>query len=192
VSEDVLRRLQGGLAPADEKSKMSGRYCFPVRNRAGQIVGWTGRLVSEASFGPNWKHLCRVSRCIYPYHAAIEPIKATRKVVLYESLGDFLACATHGGIWNGLVLLGLNLNSPTMGLLLSVNPTHIIISTNNDGAAGSGKDHTVGNKAADKIRGKLVRFFSEDKIRIMLPPKKDWGECSPEEIAAFAAEVNAL
>jgi len=190
VSEAVLKKVQGGLAPSDEESKMTGRYVFPVRNLHGKIIGWTGRLVSEASFGPKWKHLVRSSRAIYPCHVAAEAIRATRKIVLLESIGDGLALATHGDMWNWLVMLGLNLNSPTIGFLLSVNPTHVIVSTNND-AAGS-KGSAVGNAAADKICGKLIRFFGEDRVRVMLPPKKDWGECSPEEIKAFAAEVAAL
>ncbi len=76
ISEEVLRRMGGGLAPADEKSKLSGRFVFPVRDDKGRIIGWTGRLVSDSSFGPTWKHLVKSSRCVYPIHTAAADIRA--------------------------------------------------------------------------------------------------------------------
>ncbi len=194
ISEEVLRRMGGGLAPAEERSKLSGRFVLPIRDERGRIVGFTGRLVSEASFGPIWKHLCRASKVIFPIHVAAEPIRATRKVVLVESPGDQLSCA-EVGMWNVLILLGLNLNARILGFLVSVNPSHIIISTNND-AIGRPESANAGNKAADKLRAKLVPFFGEERVVIRLPTtKKDWNKVlmeSPDELCAFKAEVDSL
>ncbi len=200
ISEEVLRKMEGGMAPADEKSKLSNRYCLPIRDEKHRIIGWTGRLVSENSFGPKHKHLVKSSRCIYPIHVADEPIRASRKVVLLESPGDYLSCA-QVGLWNAIVLLGLNLNARILGYLVSVNPTHIIISTNADTERVNkvtGAISHPGQDAADKLRAKLIPFFGEDRVIIRFPSiavGKDWNEClqkAPDEVMAFKAEVDAL
>ncbi len=194
ISEEVLRRMGGGLASADEKSKLAGRYVLPVRDEKGRIIGWTGRLVSDASFGPTHKHLVKSSRCVFPIHDAAEAIRRTRKVVFTEGVGDGLSLATVG-LRNRLDLLGLNLNARVMGFLVSVNPTHLILSLNND-AIGEAKSKNAGNKAADKLRAKLVPFFGEERV-LDKPPqtRKDWNKVlmeNPEEIHAFKAWVDSL
>ncbi len=198
ISEDVLRRMGGGVASEKEKGKLSGRYVFPVRDDKGRITGWTGRLVSDASFGPTWKHLVKSSRCVYPIHTAAESIRASRKVVLLESVGDYLSCA-EVGLWNGIVLLGLAFNARVLGLLASANPTHIIISTNSDTERVNKRTGAIshpGQDAADKLRAKLVPFFGEERVLIRFPKAaKDWNEVlkvAPDELRAFKAEIDAL
>jgi hypothetical protein len=188
ISEDVLRRMGGGLAPAEQKSKLAGRYVFPVRDTQGRIVGWTGRLVSDASFGPKHKHLVKASKVVFPIHVTGDAIRARRTVVLVESVGDMLSLLTHG-VDCVLVLLGLNLNSRILGFLVAVNVQRVIISTNND-TIGRPESKSAGNKAADKIRDKLVPFVGEDKVVIRLPTTaKDWNAAEVTEIEAFRHEV---
>ncbi len=198
ISEEVLRKVGGGLAPADEKSKLSGRYIFPVRDERGRIVGFSGRLVSDASFGPSWKHLCRSSKVIYPIHVSGDAIRKARKVVLLESIGDALSCM-ECGMWNVIVLLGLHLNARILGFLVSVNPQSIVISTNADTERVNKVTGAIthpGQDAADRLRAKLVPFFGEERVLIRFPKAaKDWNavlkEC-PDELRAFKAEVDAL
>lgn len=193
ISEDVLRRMEGCLHPEGISSKMTGRYLFPIRDYPSRrIVGWTGRLVgSSNSFAPKWKHLCRASRVTFPLTVTADPIKHARKVVLVESPGDGLALA-QGGIWCFGILLGLNLNSRWLGWLASADLDQIIISTNND-EIGAAKSDGAGNKAAQKLRAKLVPFFGEERVVVRLPQAaKDWGDVlkvCPEEIARFKAEI---
>lgn len=198
IGEEVLRRMGGGLALADERSKLSGRYVFPVLDDKGRIIGWTARLVSDASFGPTWKHLVRSSRAVYPHHTAAQPIRAARKVVLVESVGDYLSCA-EVGLWNALVLLGLNLNARMLGFLVSVNPTHIVISTNADTERVNKVTGAIthpGQDAAERLRARLVPFFGEERVLIRFPKAaKDWNKVlmeAPDELRAFKAEVDAL
>ncbi len=198
VSEEVLRKLEGGLALQDECSKLSGRYVFPVRDDKRRIIGWTGRLVSDASFGPKHKHLVRVSKAVYPIHVTGEHIRRTRKVCFTEGIGDSLTWA-NAGIWNYLVLLGLNLNARVLGFLVSVNPTHIIISTNNDTERvnkTTGEVTHPGQDAALKLRAKLIPYFGEERVLIRLPEAaKDWGEVAkvrPEELVEFKAWMESL
>ncbi len=192
ISEEVLRKLEGGLAPIDEKSKLSGRYLFPIRDHVTtRIVGWSGRLVGSNSFGPKWKHLVRVSRCVYPLTAARESILSTHKVVLYESMGDYLSAATCG-IPNGLVLMGLHLNSRALGFLVSAGLNEVIISTNND-TLGKATSKEAGNKAAETLRAKLIPYLGEHRVRIRLPTlTKDWNDglvAGNGELATFRDEL---
>ncbi len=195
ISEDVLRKLEGGMAPVDEQSKLSGRYIFPVRDAHGRITGFTGRLVNDASFGPKWKHLVRASKAAYPLNVTGEHIRRTRKVCFTEGVGDGLTWGTHG-IWNWLILLGLNLNPRVLGFLASANPTHIIISTNSDSERVNKTTGNVthpGQDAAVKLRNQLIPFFGEERIIIRLPQTaKDWNAADPDEVRAFKAEVEAL
>ncbi len=192
IKEDVLRKLEGGLSPPDERSKTSDRYLFPIRDpQSGRIHGWTGRLVNEASFGPTHKHLVKVSKAVYPWTVTGSHIKRTRKAILTEGWADGGTFASHD-MWNWLLLLGLNMNSRMLGLLISANPTHIIISTNND-AIGKPNSDSAGNKAAIKIRDKLAPFFGEEKLIIDLPQTaKDWNAADSDEVEAFKERVNAL
>ena len=191
ISEDVLRLIGGGVAPTDEKSKMSARYVFPIRNARSQIIGWAGRLVVYNTFAPKWKLLFKTSKACWPWFLVGDEVKATGRAVIFESIGDWLECRSHG-ITGGLVCFGLHLSSPTVGYLIAANPRHIIISTNND-KIGKPESADAGNKAADKIRAKLLGFFVEDKISVRLPQTaKDWNEAKPEEVDAFKAELELL
>ncbi len=198
ISEETVRRLEGGLAPRDEKSKLSGYFTFPVRDDKKRIIGWASRLVDESSFGAKHKHLVKTARCVYPIHIAAEPIRATRKVILTEGLADLMTLH-DGGMLNVLVLLGLNFNARVLGFLVSANPSHIIISTNADTERVNKRTGAIshpGQDAADRLRAKLIPFFGEERVVIRFPrAEKDWNKVlktRPEEIAEFKAEVDAL
>lgn len=197
ISDDVLQRLEGGLYPRGQHGKMEGRFVLPVRHHQPphRIMGWTGRLVNSASFGPKHKHLVKSSRAVYPLTVTREAILRARKVVLLESVGDMLACMT-AGIDCVLVLFGLNLNSRIIGFLVGANLTEVIISTNKDEAkvAPDGTVTYPGQEAAAKARAKLVPYLGEDVVRIRLPEhSNDWGDDLEKrggaELAEFKKEL---
>ena len=43
------------------------------------------------------------------------------------------------------------------------------------------KNH-AGNIGADKMESRLSRYFDKNQLKIALPPKKDFGEMTNEEI----------
>ena len=186
VKHEVVTKFNGGLAPQDEKNKLSGRYIFPIRNENEQIIGFSGRLVYENSLAPKWKHLFRVKSAIFPNSLAERYIKESRTVILLESIGDYLSLANYD-IWNSLVIFGLNINSKLISFLVKTDVNKIIISTNND----ISKDNSqAGNKAAIKLKEKLCSYFNEDQVIIRLPEKaNDWGEAGEEEILKFKKEI---
>lgn len=179
MKEDVLRRLENGVAPLEEKGKLSGRTVFPIRNLDGGIVGFSGRLLTDSSFAPKWKHLMKSSRCVYPWNVTGSDITATKTCILVESIGDLLGCLSHD-IKPVLCIFGLNLNSVIISTLLAHDVRRVIISLNRD------DDPRKGQAAADKIATKLGNFFSDVRIMLPQPPFKDWGECSEKgDDAAF-------
>lgn len=189
ASDEVIKRLEGGLAPADG-GKLAGRFIFPVRGLDGRINGFTGRLVDEYSFAPKWKHLFKVSNAVWPWNVTGPAIRARRVAVLVESVGDTVALL-GAGIETVLDIWGLTLHGRLISTLLGAGVKHIVVSLNND------DDPKKGNYAAMKARDKLLGFWPETGVTIRPPRSKDWGKCmeSPEglaELAEFKAEIDAL
>lgn len=183
ISTNVLAPLGGGLAPNEKKNKLSGRYIFPIYNSSNQIVGFSGRLIYDNSLAPKWKHLFKSSKVCWPLHVTRKHIQNKKSVVLLESIGDFLTLAENG-IWNTLVLFGLNMNSKVLSAMIGLSVENIFISTNND-------NRGQGLRAAEKIRTSLSSYFAYENIHIVLPTKSnDWGEASAEEIENFKQILN--
>lgn len=192
MREDVLRRLECGLSSKEEKGKLSGRSVFPVRDLRGRIMGFTGRLVTDSSFAPKWKHLFKSSKSVYPWQVTAPAIRAAKTVVLVESIGDLLALLSHD-IKPVLCVFGLNLNSNIVGALVGAGVRRVIISLNRD------PDPLKSNSgpAIERFQEKLAPFFSRVEVRLPGEGFKDWGACAEggeagtAELARFRAEVEA-
>ena len=175
IKEEVLKRLGGGVAPADEKSKLSGRYVIPCRDDKARIVGWTGRILTDSTFAPRYKILGRKAHFIFPHIGICEPaIKAKGEVILVEGQGCAMALMS-AGIENVLCLFGTELSSKIVSLIVAYAPNHIIVATNNEGSG-------IGNRAAESIRKKLLHFVLDERVEIRLPIHKDFNEMTQEEI----------
>lgn len=175
---EVLRKLEGGLAPEDEKSKLSNRFIFPIRGSDNRIYGFTGRLTQDNSFAPSWKHLGKKGSFIFPARRLSEPhIRANSQVILVESVGCVLALA-GAGIWNTICLFGLNLSSKQLAYLLSLGVKQIVIATNNE-------ESGIGNRAADRLQDRLSAFFTPENLIIHLPYDKDFMEMSQERLVEW-------
>lgn len=185
-----MKKLECGVAPKEEKSKLSGRTVFPIRDLQGRIMGFSGRLLEPNSFAPKWKHVFKASKAVYPWNVTGPDIIATKTCVLVESIGDLMALLSHD-IKPVLCIFGLNLNGHIISTLVAHNIQRIIISLNRD------DDPNKGQAAAEKMRGRLENFFSNVQIR--LPSVecgcKDWGKCAEgseagaKELETFREEV---
>ena len=49
--------------------------------------------------------------------------------------------------------------------------------------------NSAGNKAAEKNRGRLLRYFDPEQIIISLPTKGDFGEMTREEIYEWQSNL---
>lgn len=172
VSQEALDLFLGGVA---ENGKMKNRYVFPIFNSKKEIVGFSGRDITNKS-KIKWKHLGDKIDWCYPSFLNLEEIKSKKEAILIESIGDCLAL-WDAGIRNTIVTFGLEISISILNLLLKVDPSKIYISFNNDQ-----EKNNAGNVAAEKGKNKLLRYFDPRQIEIKLPDKKDFGEMSAEEI----------
>jgi len=175
VSEETLNIFSGGVA---ESGKMKNRYVFPIFNSKKEIVGFSGRDLSNLN-NIKWKHLGDKSNWCYPLFLNIDHIKTLNEVILIESIGDALAL-WDAEIKNVIVTFGLEISISILNLLLKLDPSKIYISFNNDI-----EKNKAGNLAAEKAYNKLSRYFDQRQLYIKLPEKKDFGEMSKEEIAKW-------
>lgn len=172
VEESSLDLFMGGVAKA---GKMKNRYVFPIFNSKNEIVGFSGRDISNTS-KIKWKHLGDKSNWCYPTFLNLNIINESKEVYLIESIGDCLAL-WDAGIKNTIVTFGLEISISILNLLLKIDPNKIYISFNNDINKNS-----AGNNASQKAINKLLRYFDKNQLDIKLPIKKDFGEMSKEEI----------
>jgi DNA primase len=179
VSLETLEMFQGGIA---DNGKMAYRYVFPIFNSKDEIVGFSGRSLSK---NPDikWKHLGMKSNWCYPLKLNKDIIMKQKEVIIVESIGDLLAL-WDAGVQNVIVAFGVDLSSSIISLLIKFDIQKIIISFNNDIG-----NNEIGNKAAEKVKSKLLNHFDENQLKIALPTKKDFGEMTYEEIKEWKNKI---
>ena len=127
VSEETLKLFKGGVASA---GKMKNRYVFPIFNSKEEIVGFSGRDITNQS-KIKWKHLGDKINWCYPTFLNLDIVKEKKEVYIIESIGDCLSL-WDAGIKNTIVTFGLEVSVSILNLLLKVDPNKIYISFNND------------------------------------------------------------
>ena len=172
VSNNILVEFKGGIAKA---GKMKNRYVFPIFDINNNIIGFSGRDITNLS-KIKWKHLGEKNDFLYPLFLNSEIIQNQREIILVESIGDMLSL-WQAGVKNVLVTFGTNLSLSILNYCLKIDAKKIYISLNNDSNKNS-----AGNIGAEKTHSRLKRYFDEKQLQIALPTKKDFGEMSEEEI----------
>lgn len=176
ISKDTLELFSGGVA---ENGKMKNRYVFPIFNSKNELIGFSGRDITNKS-KIKWKHLGEKINWCYPAFLNIDDIKSRKEVFLIESIGDCLSL-WDANIKNTIVTFGLEISISILNFLLKIDPEKIYISFNNDI-----QKNNAGNFAAEKAKNKLLRYFDPKQIEIKLPLKKDFNEMSIDEINIWA------
>ena len=120
------------------------------------------------------------SKWTFPVHVNFSLLQERKKVILVESIGDALSLMT-AGINNILVTFGTDISVEIINLLLKIDPERITISLNNDY-----DNNNIGNKASYKIKTKLLKYFDQHQVKVMLPTKNDFGEMTKVEIMDWA------
>ncbi len=184
ISDATLAPFRGGVATTGQ---LYGRYVFPMFNDDGDIVGfdarWTRPTPKQVPGRPKhkpWKILGESKSFLW---GGIDEVGDTGRAILVESIGDSLMLREHG-VPESLCLFGLSMSETILGFLITTNPKRMVISTNRD------IDPRKGQAAAERIRKTLCKFFDEDRVTIVMPPKgvKDWGEATDEQIHAAFSE----
>ena len=175
ISISTVTQFQGGVC---KKGRMKNRYVFPVFDDKENLIGYTGRYIykiKDKSF-PKWLHYGDKAYWKYPLHINNEIINNSSKIILVESIGDMLSL-WEAGIKNVMVMFGIDININTINFLISLDPEYIIIAFNNDE-----HNNYVGNRASEKAKVRLLKYFDEGQIEIRLPSKNDFGDMTIKEI----------
>lgn len=181
IKKEVLLELGASYCM---NGKMNRRIIFPVTDDNGRIIGLNGRHIQE-DHDIKWKAIGRKSSWVFP-RQSFDFIKKSKTVILVEGISDIVALY-DAGIKSCLCLFGTKILKELFLKLISLNPSNIIISTNNEV-----DNNSIGNNAAKKIKTKLLEFFPEENVIIKLPPKKDFGEMSMEERKQWKKELIEL
>lgn len=169
ISKETLQLFGGGVAHNNEL-KMLRRFVFPIRDESGQIHGLSGRTLVNKE--PKWKHLGPLKNRFYPYYFNRQFIEESKEVILVESIGDMLAL-WEAGFKNSIVIWTTSMSDTVIANLIKVAPRRIIIATNND----EGTAQEAGNRGAEKIFNKLIKFFDRDQVDDGVPVSyNDLGE----------------
>jgi hypothetical protein len=179
ITYETLTQFKGGIAKA---GKMKNRYVFPIFDINNNIIGFSGRDITNLS-KIKWKHLGEKNDFLYPLFLNKNIIEDIKEVILVESIGDMLSLY-QAGIKNVLVTFGTNLSLSILNYCLKIDVKKIYISLNND----SNKNN-AGNIAAEKTYARLKRYFDDKQLRISLPTKKDFGEMNKEEILQWKTNL---
>jgi len=179
IITDVLIKFKGGIGKA---GKMKNRYVFPIFDIKNNIIGFSGRDITNLS-KIKWKHLGEKNDFVYPLFLNSKVIEIQKEVILVESIGDMLSLY-QAGIENVLVTFGTSLSLSILNYCLKIDIKKIYISLNND----SQKNNT-GNIASEKIYARLNRYFDSNQLKIILPTKKDFGEMTKEEILKWKTNL---
>jgi DNA primase len=179
IMDETLSQFKGGVAKA---GKMKNRYVFPIFDINNNIIGFSGRDITNLS-KIKWKHLGEKNDFLYPLFLNSSQIEAQKEIILVESIGDMLSLY-QAGIKNVLVTFGTNLSLSILNYCLKIDMKKIYISLNND----SNKNN-AGNIAAEKTHARLKRYFDDKQLKISLPTKKDFGEMTKEEILQWKTNL---
>jgi len=172
ITNDTLIQFKGGVGKA---GKMKNRYVFPIFDIRNDIIGFSGRDITNLS-KIKWKHLGEKNDFLYPLFLNSNIIEEQKEIILVESIGDMLSL-WQNNIKNVLVIFGTNLSLSVLNYCLKTDMKKIYISLNNDS-----EKNKAGNIAAEKTYFRLKRYFDDKQLKIALPIKKDFGEMTSEEI----------
>ena len=127
VSQETLNLFLGGVA---DNGKMKNRYVFPIFNAKNNIIGFSGRDITNLS-KIKWKHIGEKTEFVYPLFVNSEIIQQQKEIILVESIGDMLSL-WQAGVKNTLVTFGTSLSLAILNYSLKLDPKKIYISLNND------------------------------------------------------------
>ena len=166
ISDSILKEFECGISY--EIGKMKDRYVFPIFNSKKEIIGLSGRTLKNSSI--KWKHLGPKSEWKYPLFLNYKLIREKKEVILVESIGDCLSLF-EAGIRNVIVIFGTEISHSLISTIIKLDPKKIYISLNHEP-----NNDSIGDKAAEKAKTKLSRYFDLRQLKIKPPILKDFND----------------
>ena len=145
------------------------RIIFPVWDRYGGVIGFTGRVLPELSHHtmPKYKNseeseVYHKSKTLYAYHLATNEIRKTKTAYIVEGNTDCMRMHSIGRR-NTVAQMGTALTDDQMAILKKAGAETIVLCYDSD---------TAGEKATVKNGEKLIKSGFAVEILIL----GDWGE----------------
>lgn len=172
ISEETQKLFKIGLCTS---GKLRNRYVVPVFcHKTGALIGLTGRYYKDDSGDKaKWMHQCPTKEFLWPMHLNDAIIREKKEIIITESAGDTLALWEMGKK-NTICLFTTAASPKVINYICGIyGLKKVWIALNNDAAKNS-----AGNNAAEKLRKKLLGFFSEEAVQIVYPPggANDWSD----------------
>jgi DNA primase len=129
----LLSQREGGRGPYD---RFRGRFIFPIRDRAGRVVGFGGRALADDQM-PKYLNtpqspLFDKSHILYAIDQAQDAIRKAQEVVIVEGYVDALT-AHQFGYRNVVATMGTALTEQQVGLVKKLAP-RIVLALDADAA----------------------------------------------------------
>lgn len=174
---NVVRAMGGGIA-RQASNGWYNRLVFPVKNVVGGIVGFTGRKTDDC-WGPKWIHgpkdRFRKDLNLFNIDRATSHIELASSVILVEGPIDVIKLEM-AGYKNVVATLGTSISEDQIKLLTATYAVAVFLGYDNDEA---------GQTATMRVQRKLEAGLFDQYILQYRGTKKDWGECSIEEIESI-------
>jgi hypothetical protein len=178
ISEQTCKTFVGGKCLTGSQKD---RQVLAVFNSKKDLIGLVGRALTNEKL-PKYKINGPKTEFVWPAYLNSRIIMEQKSVILVESPACILKL-WDCGVKNTLCLFGVEISFAIINFLIKVAPKKIYIATNNE-------DSKVGNEAAEKILRKLNRYFDGGVAEIKLPPRKDFADCSQEELENYKKNLD--
>ena len=132
-NHNVLDAINLGLIKEDENDSyydtFRSRIMFPITNRFGKVVGFSGRIYTESNqakyINSIESDIFHKSDILYNYYNAIQAIRQNDCVYLFEGFMDVIA-AKKAGIHNCVATMGTALTTEHVNMLLGLTKNIVL------------------------------------------------------------------
>ena len=183
IRPGLLESLGVGYATS---GKMAGRVVFPVRNSPGDIVGFTGRLLSrDPGKAPKWIHWppkrFRSSINLYNVHEAAKHARRHGSMVIGEGPLEVVKLL-QAGYRNCVCVFGLQVTAGHVEILKRCGVVHAVL--------GFDMDRVDSPAVADNIQ-KLKRADFDVRV-LRWRGENDIGDMAPWKVREVMEQVSDL
>lgn len=176
----IIKFFELGYSPdgVDEpwnvgKRDFVGRLIFPIRDKDGSLVGWSGRLATNNKMlikkYNKYMHKLDFDKgfVLYNFHNAFSYIKETKELIIVEGTWDVMRLWSYG-IFNVVAVMGSSLTPEQLSIAVS-HAIKIYIFLDGDGAGKTGA-----KRIAEQLKSYVDVFIVDND--------KDPDELSKEEV----------
>ncbi|MGZ9414462.1 DNA primase [Mycoplasma sp. 480] len=177
--KDIL--INASLITENENSFFKNRIMFPIKNQFGNIVGFSGRVISDKSNQVKYLNSAQnkifsKSKILFNYKNAIDFLGTKNELIICEGFMDVIALY-KANIKNAVALMGTALTEEHIKLLLN---KHVILLLDGDKAGVEATKKSLKILLKNNIKVEIIKndtnydpdeylnIFGQEKLKEML------------------------